>query len=304
MIGKGADRPKKKIIVGTQVIEQSLDIDFDVLISDLAPMDLLIQRMGRLHRHDIKRPVNHQRPYFYVLGMTDNLDFESGTSFVYGDYLLIRTQYFLPDTVTIPEDISSLVQKVYRNSDIDFEDENLNKKYQVAKNGHDVKIERQENKAKNYRIADPILVESISHKGNLIGWLKNPNLSESEETSYSQVRDIEETIEVIALKKVESGYGLFGKDKDISDYITDYQLAREVAQNTLRLPQSLSKSYNIDQSIKELENYNNQHLPTWRKSTWLKGALGIIFDENNEFVLNGRKLRYNEKYGISMEEVE
>lgn len=69
---------------------------------------------------------------------------------------------------------------------------------------------------------------------------------------------------------------MFGKDKDISDYITDYQLAREVAQNTLRLPQSLSKSYNIDQSIKELENYNNQHLPTWRKSTWLKGALGII----------------------------
>lgn len=304
MIGKGADRPKKKIIVGTQVIEQSLDIDFDVLISDLAPMDLLIQRMGRLHRHDIKRPVNHQRPYFYVLGMTDNLDFESGTSFVYGDYLLIRTQYFLPDTVTIPEDISSLVQKVYRNSDIDFEDENLNKKYQVAKNEHDVKIERQENKAKNYRIADPILVEKGSRKSNLIGWLKNPNLSESEETSYSQVRDIEETIEVIALKKVESGYGLFGKDKDISDYITDYQLAREVAQNTLRLPQSLSKSYNIDQSIKELENYNNQHLPTWRKSTWLKGALGIIFDENNEFVLNGRKLRYNEKYGISMEEVE
>ncbi|MGT2636522.1 CRISPR-associated helicase Cas3' [Streptococcus ratti] len=304
MIGRDVDRPERKIIIGTQVIEQSLDIDFDVLISDLAPMDLLIQRMGRLHRHDIERPVKHQKPNFYVLGMADNLDFESGASFVYGDYLLTRTQYFLPNIVSIPEDISSLVQKVYGNSDIDFEDETLNKKYQVAKNEHDIKIERQKNKAKNYRIADPVLVEKGSRKGNLIGWLKNPNPTESEEKSYAQVRDIEETIEVIALKKVESGYGLFGKDKDISDYITDYQLAREVAQNTLRLPQSLSKSYNIDQSIKELENYNNQHLPTWRKSTWLKGALGIIFDENNEFVFNGRKLRYNEQYGISMEEVE
>src|SRR5699024_4646192 len=38
MIGKSAERPKQKIIVGTQVMEQSLDIDFDVLISDLAPM--------------------------------------------------------------------------------------------------------------------------------------------------------------------------------------------------------------------------------------------------------------------------
>src|SRR5699024_6222062 len=38
MIGKNAKRPKHKIIIGTQVIEQSLDIDFDVLISDLAPM--------------------------------------------------------------------------------------------------------------------------------------------------------------------------------------------------------------------------------------------------------------------------
>ncbi len=98
--GKGADgkpdnpkRPKCAILVATQVVEQSLDVDFDAMISEIAPIDLLLQRSGRLHRHDRgdTRPALLKVPVLHVLALeAGGYEFGS-TGVVYEPFVLLRT---------------------------------------------------------------------------------------------------------------------------------------------------------------------------------------------------------------------
>lgn len=304
MIGNGEDvkRPGKKIVIGTQVIEQSLDIDFDVMLSELCPMDLLIQRLGRLHRHQRTRPAAHQEPVLYVFGTDGDLIFDSGSKAVYGGYLLTRTQYYLPDSIVLPDHISPLVEMTYGNHELVLE-KGLQEEYTKYKQEAEKNRELKKEKARVFRLKEPVLVKRKYGSMDLVGWLENPQFNLSEERAYAQVRDSDETIEVIALLSRGSGYTTFGSNEDMSGKETDDLIAKKIASSTIKLPQVLCRTYNIEDTLKALEEYTLAHFPRWESSPWLKGTLGIIFDSNHDYLLNGYKLHYDGKYGLSTEKV-
>lgn len=64
---RDSQRPGGCLLVATQVVEQSVDIDADLLVTDLAPTDLLLQRLGRLHRHERTRPSGFETPACWIL---------------------------------------------------------------------------------------------------------------------------------------------------------------------------------------------------------------------------------------------
>ena len=114
------DRPHRYVLVATQVIEQSLDLDFDLMISDLAPVDLLLQRSGRLHRHEDRtnRPAKLTEPTLWLIapeidekGKTDFGD----SGFIYDRHVLLRTWLVLRDrtTISLPSSMDALIEAAY-----------------------------------------------------------------------------------------------------------------------------------------------------------------------------------------------
>ncbi len=121
LLGKDkTKRPQKLIVVATQVVEQSLDLDFDEMLSDICPIDLLLQRMGREWRHDdTVRPNGCHEPIMTV--MLPKEDAFGSTEMVYPKILLQKTMRVLKDkeNICLPDDISSLVQMVYDDTQLD-----------------------------------------------------------------------------------------------------------------------------------------------------------------------------------------
>ena len=267
------------VVVGTQVIEQSLDIDFDLLITDICPIDLLLQRIGRLHRHTHDRPGDLNLPVCCIITNEYETD-KSGSKNIYGTWLLKKTLEIIPDSITLPDDISPLVQQVYNS----FDDSNEYLKYNN-------KNDSMESRARSFLLKKP----KCRDIHGLLDRSVNDSLAEA------SVRDGIASIEVLVMKLYCDGTVGFLDGTKLSGEMTDKEY-EDIAKQRLRLPSIFSSKWNIDKTITELETKCKPYITLWENNYLIKGQLVLFLDENNEAELAGCKLRYDFRNGLTYEQ--
>ena len=212
--GENSSRPHRLIVVGTQVIEQSLDLDFDVMITDFAPVDLVLQRMGRLHRHDSRssseRTPAYRNPVCYVRGVetfgshVEAPDFPRGSKAVYEPMILLSSYaqllpHFDGEPIRIPADISPLVQKTYQENASGEIPSAWAEIYESAKQECEKGKDLAKVRAKGYLLCAPQraqytmadCMKSLLHS--------NDRRFSDEQIGEAKVRDTDASLEVIAI---------------------------------------------------------------------------------------------------------
>ena len=169
------NRPQKLVIIGTQVLEQSLDLDFDVLITDAAPMDLLLQRIGRLWRRDRKRANSFTKPVCYVDTNSKSKAYQTDC-FLYSRYLINHMAKLLPNEIVLPNNIPILIEKAYK-----LDDSQDAQKLSLAR-------KKECQKSLDFQVHDP-------RGKNLFDW-QSQAIPNDENIALACVRDIKPQLEV------------------------------------------------------------------------------------------------------------
>ncbi|MET7073610.1 CRISPR-associated helicase Cas3' [Trueperella pyogenes] len=299
---RGAGRPWRQIIVATQVAEQSLDIDADVLITDIAPVDLIIQRAGRIHRHERPlddRPVKLRKPMIFVRGVCDEggvPKFDSGTEFIYGEAILLSTMAHLPEVIGRPSDVPELVRCVYAAEPCIPESWRDRWDAAVSKDAKE--------RARSVGRANTFLFPTLagaSELQDLFDILHDDSHGlGGEEAGSAQVRDTEFSVEVIAVQDTDYGYHTFGDDEDGLEILQGaeptYQQAKALAGSSLRLPVRMTKwDSDFKAVISELEA---QTPAEWSNSALLRGQVALRFDQSGRANVGRFHLNYDREVGL------
>lgn len=304
-LGRSGERPERLVVVGTQVLEQSLDVDFDVMVTDVAPMDLLVQRWGRLHRHNRDgRPERVAVPRCYLTGVedwsSDVPTFHRGLTAVYRAWRLLSSLAVLgqlPRAVVVPDEVPSLVGEAYeesRPSPVAWSD------VWVGALAKEVS-----HRAEQMRNAQAFAVSTPSALWNLTMWAA-PAATDPESPkgqASASVRDTDESLEVIVVRgdgagnaRLLDGIGPWsGRVLPRPLGERDSGLAKAAAACTVSLPMTFTVGAALDETLTHLEQYNAE---AWQTSPWLAGQLILELDGEGRAQLGSRTLQYSADLGL------
>lgn len=300
----GEFKPRRKtIVVATQVIEQSLDLDFDLMISDLAPADLIIQRVGRLHRHsgnDAYRPTPLQAPRL-LLAMPDVEDgvpnSEPGDNLIYGKYWLLRSWTALRErsSITTPKETQELIESVYGAESLMplQQSEAFYRALDDAREKMGSRERKAKSQARSKLIARPD-EEFFLEESNAGLEEDNPNLHQYRQAA---TRLAPPTITLVCLNKTPRGLALDSTQDSATVDLTQ-EPDREMTQKLLNRKVDV-----MDYDV--VKYFADQQPPSgWRENPWLRYARAVEFSEGGVYQPEGEKwkLRLDRKLGLIIEE--
>ena len=290
------------MVVGTQVLEQSLDIDFDCLVTELCPMDLLLQRIGRLHRHNRQRPERLRTAKCYVLDTADE-SLDGGSESVYGKWLLLRTRALLPKTIHLPDDIPNLVQDTYHWTEADPLADRMD--VQNAKEAYEIDQKKREHSAQTYCMPEPREEEDEPSMNTIHGYLSD-DIGSSEAYAEARVRDGDPSVDVLLM--VKHADGTFGflpwVDAQTSlsgDVPPSKESCLQILNQRLRLPSRFNKRWTIDSTIQALEEDTCDFLAAWQAANMLHGELFLLLDESLQGRIDDSTVQYDPDMGFMIQ---
>lgn len=313
---RGDGRPQLRIVVGTQVLEQSLDIDFDLLITDLAPVDSLAQRAGRLHRHqrpDEDRPNWLSAPMMLIRGVDATGDvpvFDKGSTAIYGDRVLLATMHVLAgawrgEPWCLRHDVPPAVEAVY-SSDLTVPAAWAGS-YSQARAEEQARSDSAQRRACAFQLSTPSRSD-----GKLNLALKNmldQDADRIDSAAQAHVRDIEPTLEVLLVQRTSGGilrplpWVVIGEESGADYSLDELQpppelAARAVAGSAVRLSTWLVRPDEASFSA-ALDELERRGIPGWQQHYLLKGQLVLEVDDDLQGVLGGRRFQYDRSLGLS-----
>ncbi len=222
--GKGAPRNCGHILVATQVVEQSLDLDFDWMITQLCPVDLFFQRLGRLHRHDVIRPADFEIPRCTVLAST-NEDYGLHALIYGNERVLWRTQKLLERTqiLTFPKAYREWIETVYDEDRWDEEPDEITK-------AHDKYLNEQ---------------DANRYKALTIGNADASPLADTDGNVTALTRDGEMSLNVIPV--IMDGRRRFFLDGTAIDELSEWEQDEALNMNTIPVPHSWRRNLPDDE---------------------------------------------------------